>query len=311
MEMRTANELSYSNPVLQKRQVYIMLGRLNTVSVTLAELFPESQPQKPAQPSPGHGLPRLRSLSVVLPAFNEQYNLRATVEAARLILPVVAEKSEIIVVNDGSADATGSIGDTLAAQFSDVRVFHHPGNRGYGAALKSGIIEAKYDWVFFSDSDGQFDFAELSRLLDFAPTHDIVAGYRRKRNDPPYRALNASGWNLLVRAALGVHVKDIDCAFKLFRRTVFERVRIESVGAMVNTEILAQAFHFHMRIKEVEVTHHPRRLGQPTGAKLRVILKAFRELFRMWTKLRKIDHDQQGLYPRPAEVATEADSTGC
>lgn len=138
-----------------------------------------------------------------------------------------------------------------------------------------------------------------------------MAGYRRKRNDPPYRALNAFGWNLLVRAALGVHVRDIDCAFKLFRRTVFERVQIQSVGAMVNTEILAQAFHFQMRIKEVEVTHHPRRLGQPTGAKLRVILKAFRELFRMWRKLRKIDHDQQGLYPRPMQVPTEADSTGC
>ncbi len=240
----------------------------------------------------------MRSLSVVLPAFNEQYNLRCTVEAARCILPLVADEWEIIIVNDGSRDATGRICDTLEHQVPQVRALHHHGNKGYGAALKTGIAAAKYEWVFFSDSDGQFDFAEISRLLEHAETSDIVAGYRGRRNDPPYRALNAAGWNMLVRLSLGVRVRDIDCAFKLFRRRVFEQVNIQSVGAMVNTEILSQAFRFGLRITEVEVTHYPRHLGQPTGAKLRVILKAFRELFKMWWKLRNITHEQEGLYPR-------------
>jgi glycosyltransferase involved in cell wall biosynthesis len=242
---------------------------------------------------------------VVLPAFNEQYNLRCTVEAARRILPTVAEQWEIIVVNDGSGDATARICDTLVSQIPQVRAVHHTGNRGYGAALKSGIVAARHDWIFFSDSDGQFDFAEISRLLVYAETSDIVAGYRKRRNDPPYRALNALGWNLLVRLSLGVAVRDIDCAFKLFRRTVFERVQIRSVGAMVNTEILSQAFRFGMRITEVEVTHYPREHGQPSGAKLRVILKAFRELFRMWWKLRNITHEQEGLYPRDKQAAVQ------
>jgi glycosyltransferase involved in cell wall biosynthesis len=237
-----------------------------------------------------------------LPAFNEQYNLRRTVEEARLILPKVAEQWEIIVVNDGSHDATGNICDTLAAQIPQVRPVHHVGNKGYGAALKSGIMVARSEWIFFSDSDGQFDFAEIARLLEFADDYDIVAGYRARRNDPFYRALNAAGWNILVRLSLGVKVRDIDCAFKLFRRRVFERVQIRSVGAMVNTEILSQAFRFGMRIKEVAVTHHPRKHGQPSGARLGVIFKAFRELFKMWWKLRNIAHEQEGLYPR-AETA--------
>ena len=192
-----------------------------------------------------------------------------------------------------------------------MRALHHPGNKGYGAALKSGIIAARYDWIFFSDSDGQFDFADISRLLDHAMDHDIVVGYRKHRSDPLYRALNAAGWNILVRLSLGVAVRDIDCAFKLFRRQVFEKVQIRSVGAMVNTEILAQAFRFGMRIKQVEVAHYPRQHGQPTGAKLRVIFKAFRELIRMWWKLRNLAHHQEGLYPKRIEPAEEKTPPRC
>jgi glycosyltransferase involved in cell wall biosynthesis len=271
------------------------------MGATVAELFPDPVDTYRRPPRPIETRVRLRSLSVVLPAFNEQYNLRCTVEAARRILPAIADEWEIIIVNDGSGDATGRICDTLACQIRQVCVVHHPGNRGYGAALKSGIGRARHDWIFFSDSDGQFDFAEITRLLDHSESSDIVAGYRKRRNDPPYRALNALGWNLLIRYSLGLAVRDIDCAFKLFRRSVFERVQISSVGAMVNTEILCQATRFGMRIKEVEVTHYPRDYGQPSGAKLRVIVKAFRELFRMRRKLRTITHEQEGLYPRSVQ----------
>jgi glycosyltransferase involved in cell wall biosynthesis len=271
------------------------------VSVTLAELFPDPVERIGKPACPVDATRRLASLSVVLPAFNEQYNLRATVEAALRILPAVADQWEIIIVNDGSGDATGRICDSLESQIPGVRAVHHADNKGYGAALKSGIVAARHDWIFFSDSDGQFDFAEISRLLDHAGTSDIVAGYRKRRNDPFYRALNAAGWNILVRLTLGVAVRDIDCAFKLFRRSVFERVQIRSVGAMVNTEIFCQAFRFGMRVTEIEVTHYPRSYGQPSGAKLRVIVKAFRELFRMRLKLRDITHEQEGLYARTAE----------
>lgn len=238
------------------------------------------------------------SLSVIFPAYNEQLNIRKTVEQARSVLPNIAHDWEIIVVNDGSNDATTQICDELAADDPRVVPIHHPHNKGYGAALKSGIMAARGGLVFFSDADGQFDLDELRQLIRWANDYDIVAGYRGKRQDPLPRLVNAWGWNMLVRGLLGVWVRDIDCAFKLFRREVFEKVQIRAVGAMVNTEILAQAIRFGMRIQEVRVTHYPRLHGQPTGAKLRVIMKAFRELFHLWWKLRAIDQDQAGLYAR-------------
>jgi glycosyltransferase involved in cell wall biosynthesis len=239
---------------------------------------------------------RVTSLTAVFPAFNEEANIRRTVQAARLVLPSLAESWEIIVVDDGSRDATSDILDQLANEYADVHAIHHEKNEGYGAALKSGICAAHCDYIFFSDSDGQFDLGELSQFMEWSASYDIVAGYRARRNDPPYRMLNAWGWKILVRAALGVKIRDIDCAFKLFRRRVFHKVQIRSVGAMVNTEILAQADRFGMSIKQLPVSHYPRHLGHPTGAKLRVIFKAFRELFGLWFKLRKISHEQNGLY---------------
>lgn len=236
------------------------------------------------------------TLSVIFPAFNEEANIRHTVEAARMVLPKLAQTWEIILVNDGSRDATTPICDELAEQYSEVRAIHHVENRGYGAALKSGILAARYNYIFFTDSDGQFDLQELERLIGWASHYDIVTGYRAKRQDPPHRLINAWGWKTLVRMILGVRVRDIDCAFKIFQRSVFDRVQIRSVGAMVNTEILAQANSFGMRIHEVKVSHYPRRAGKPSGANLRVIVKAFRELFRLWGQLRNVTHEQPGLF---------------
>ncbi|MEO7167948.1 MAG: glycosyltransferase family 2 protein [Spartobacteria bacterium] len=236
------------------------------------------------------------TLSVVFPAFNEEANIRHTVEAARLVLPKLADTWEIILVNDGSRDATTPICDELAEQYEEVRAIHHIDNRGYGAALKSGILASRHDYIFFTDSDGQFDLQELENLIGWAHEYEIVTGYRAKRQDPPHRLINAWGWRTLVRMILGVNVRDIDCAFKIFQRSVFDRVQIRSVGAMVNTEILAQAKSFGMRIHEVKVSHYPRRAGTPSGANLRVIAKAFRELFRLWGQLRNVTHEQPGLF---------------
>ncbi|MBA2435602.1 MAG: glycosyltransferase family 2 protein [Chthoniobacterales bacterium] len=254
------------------------------------------------------------TLSVIFPAFNEEANIRYTVEAARLVLPKLAQTWEIILVNDGSRDATTPICDELAAQYPEVRAIHHVENRGYGAALKSGILAARLEYIFFTDSDGQFDLQELENLIDWASHYEIVTGYRAKRQDPPHRLINAWGWRTLVRMVLGVKVRDIDCAFKIFQRSVFDRVQIRSVGAMVNTEILAQANSFGMRIHEVKVSHYPRRAGKPSGANLKVIAKAFKELFRLWGQLRNVTHEQPGLFRTEAplaETGTYREENGC
>src|SRR6266516_6458857 len=229
-------------------------------------------------------LQSVKSLSVILPAFNEEANIRAVVEDAYRNIPKFAPIFEIIVVNDGSKDRTGEICDRLAEEFSDVRVVHHVRNRGYGAALKSGIERARYDLIFFTDADGQFDLKEVAALLKQADAYDIVAGYRARRQDPPHRLLFAWGWNILVRIVLGVRIRDIDCAFKAFNRYVFDSIQIQSVGAMVNTEIFAQAARFGMTVKQVRVNHFPRRHGKSTGGNVAVIRKAFRELIRIRRK---------------------------
>ena len=230
----------------------------------------------------------MKSLSVVLPAFNEEANIRAVVEDAYRTVPKIAPIFEIIVVNDGSKDRTGEICDRLGEELSNVRVVHHPQNRGYGAALKSGIKLARHDLIFFTDADGQFDFKEVAALLEETDAYDIVAGYRARRQDPPHRLLFAWGWNILVGLVLGVRIRDIDCAFKVFNRHVFDRIQIQSVGAMVNTEIFAQVSRFGMTVKEVPVSHFPRQHGESTGGNVAVILKAFRELIRIRRKVDSI-----------------------
>jgi glycosyltransferase involved in cell wall biosynthesis len=247
----------------------------------------------------------VKTLTLVLPAFNEEGNIATTVEAACGTLAQVALEWEIIIVNDGSADGTGEICDQLTSSNRRVRVVHHATNRGYGAALKSGIVSAQHELIFFTDSDGQFRFKELPKFIEYAEEYDIVVGYRRKRHDRPHRLVNALGWKILVHTLLGVHIRDIDCAYKVFRREVFERIQIRSVGAMVNTEILAQAMKFGFRLKEVEVNHFPRRFGKSTGANMRVILKAFRELFKLWWKLKFIDPTQEGIFVKSGSASAE------
>jgi glycosyltransferase involved in cell wall biosynthesis len=238
----------------------------------------------------------MKSLSVIFPAFNEEANIRAVVEEAYRTIPKFAPVFEIIVVNDGSEDRTGDICDQLAEEFSDVRIVHHGQNSGYGAALKSGIKLARNDLIFFTDSDRQFDLKEVAALLEEADGYDIVAGYRARRQDPPHRLLFAWGWNILVRLVLGIRIRDIDCAFKAFNRHVFDSIQIRSVGAMVNTEIFSQASRFGMTVKEVRVSHFPRRHGKPTGGNVAVIVKAFRELIRLRRMLHRTSPDQRGLF---------------
>lgn len=239
-----------------------------------------------AQPIPSSAGRKLSSVSLVFPAYNEAENIEAAVEAGRNALGKYAERLEILVVNDGSADRTGEIIDRLAREQGDVVPIHHPQNRGYGAAVCSGFYRASCDYVFFSDSDLQFDLEEFGRLAEWIDRYDIVSGYREHRADPWNRRLNAWAWGRLVRFLLGVKARDIDCAFKLFRRKVFDTIKLDSAGAMVNTELLALAAKYGFTFKEVPVSHYPRVRGQQTGANLRVILKAFRELFKMRGRLK-------------------------
>ena len=225
------------------------------------------------------------SLSIVLPAYNEEENVAHAVEEVATVAQQLGVDYEIILVNDGSKDRTGEIGHELEGRVANFRLVEHFPNRGYGGALKAGFAAATKDLVAFVPADKQFVFSEIDRFLARIDGADIVCGYRADRQDPFVRRLNAFGWNTLVSLLFGRLCRDIDCGFKLFRREILDHVHIASDGAMIDTEFLAGARARGYRIDEVTVTHLPRTAGEATGADLRVIVKAFRDLARFRLRL--------------------------
>jgi len=221
------------------------------------------------------------SLSVFFPCYNEAENAERVVAQAKDVLDALVADWEIIIVDDGSADATGEIADRLVGNDPRIRVVHHETNRGYGAALRSGFAAARKEYVFYTDGDGQFDLAELPKLLDRIDTADIVSGYRRNRRDGLVRRINAACWGFLVQRMLRFRCRDVDSAFKLYRRRLFDRMTLRSNGALIDAEVLARAARQGARIVTVPVTHLPRTAGHATGAKLSVICRAFWELLRL------------------------------
>lgn len=221
-------------------------------------------------------------LSLCLPVYNEQDNIEDTLDSACAILPEFVERYEIVVVDDGSRDKTAEVLSRYARMNPQVRLVAHAQNQGYGGAVTSGLRAAEGDLIVFTDSDGQFSFLDLPQLLTRLEGADVVIGYRCQRADRWMRLFNAWAWNRLIRLVLGVRVRDLDCAFKLFRRSVIECLSLTSRGAAINAEILAQCVHGGLTIRETPVTHYPRYSGAPTGAAVKVILRAFRELPSLW-----------------------------
>jgi glycosyltransferase involved in cell wall biosynthesis len=219
------------------------------------------------------------SLSVILPAHNEHAPITGTVTSILEALAKWMMDFEVIVVNDGSLDQTGAILDDLATGNTHIKVIHHEGNKGYGAALVSGFEAVSKDLAFFMDSDGQFDICDLEQFFPLLAEYDAVLGYRIKRQDTWMRKLNAWGWKALVRTIFGVQVRDVDCAFKLYTAQFFREHHLETRGAMINTEILYKFTRAGYTYTQLGVHHLPRNGGKATGAKPAVILRAFRELF--------------------------------
>ncbi len=237
------------------------------------------------------------SLSIVLPAYNEDAVIGVTLKHVLNSLRGLVQDFEIIVVDDGSTDRTGEIISAMMEVEPRVMVITHARNQGYGSALADGFAAATKELTFFMDSDGQFDIHDLGRLLLFIDEYDAVIGYRLDRQDTWVRKLNAWGWHILIRNVLGIHARDIDCAFKLLHTRFLHQYPPETRGAMVNTEMLYRLKRAGYIYREVGVCHLPRQGGRATGAKLRVIARAFRELFILARRWRREERTQaQPLY---------------
>jgi glycosyltransferase involved in cell wall biosynthesis len=238
-----------------------------------------------------HRPARVPELSYFFPAHDEEANLEPLVEEALATLPALADRFEIVVVDDGSRDGTGDIADRLAASHPDaVRAIHHPANLGYGAALRSGFGAARLGYVAFTDGDRQFRVADLGLLIDrmaLPDRPDVVIGFRIRRADPIIRTIYARTYRLANRILFGLRATDVDCACKLFRREALAGIRVESGGAFLSAELLIKLRARGRSVVEVGVPHYPRTAGSPTGARPQVILRAVRDFWalrlRLWS----------------------------
>jgi glycosyltransferase involved in cell wall biosynthesis len=235
------------------------------------------------RPRPAHTLP---GLTVVLPCFNEAGNVAGAIAAATAAAERCAARHQIVVVDDGSSDATATVAAAMAARDARVQLVVHSCNQGYGDALRSGIAAAVQPWTLLTDADLQFDLGELEDFLPVAERADLVVGWRIARNDPLNRRMNAAAWNWLVRRAFTVPVRDVDCAFKLVRTDLLQRLDLQSTGAMISTELIVRALAHGARLEQLGVHHRPRVAGEPSGANPRVVLRAFRELAQLRRALR-------------------------
>jgi glycosyltransferase involved in cell wall biosynthesis len=220
----------------------------------------------------------LAGLTIVLPCFDEAENLADAVRHATLVAERYAAEHEIVVVDDGSTDATLSVAGTLASHDPRVRLIVHSDNLGYAAALRTGIAAAREPWVLLIDADLQFDIGELAAFLPVAPTSDLVVGWRILAQGPIGRRLGGAVWSAITRAALDLPVRDPDCAFRLARRELLDQLDLHAGGALFGAELVAKSAAGGARVTEVPVHHRIRVAGRQDGSGARLSFGTLREL---------------------------------
>jgi glycosyltransferase involved in cell wall biosynthesis len=228
----------------------------------------------------------LTSISFVFPCFNEELNIGAVIEQAIRTIEPYGVDYEVLIVDDGSRDRSAQIVSGWTAKNSKVSLIQHPRNLGYGAALRSGLASASKDLVFLADGDNQFHLSEIEKLFSKIDSCDVVSGYRLNRRDKPLRRLNGWLWTRLNRFLFGLKVRDVDCAFKLFRRRALEGIDLKSDQLLIHAEILARLKKKGCRVEEIGVTHYPRTAGKATATAAGRVLKTFKELFWLYWTIR-------------------------
>ena len=235
--------------------------------------------------------------SIVLPAYNEKDNIVTAITSANNYLKRRYKSYEIIVVNDGSTDKTEEIVKRMMKTNEGLRLVSHAANRGYGATLRSGFEEAQGKLIFYTDSDNQYDIGELDTLIPLMKELDIAAGYRINRQDPWMRIVTASVYNQIIRWLLGLKIKDVDCSFKLYKKEVFDGIKLKSNTGLLDAEILIKAGKKGFKIGQIGVTHYPRTAGQTIyeiGKRNKffaiidpkVPIEILKEIGKLWKELR-------------------------
>lgn len=235
-------------------------------------------PQTTAQPG----------ISAFFPAYNDGGTIASMVVAALIVLQQLTDDYEIIIINDGSQDYTALIAERLAQDYPCVRVVHHPENRGYGGALRSGFAAASKDIIFYTDGDAQYDVRDLLRLYPLlTPDVDAVQGFKLNRDDPWFRRPLGRLYHAAVRWAFQLHVRDVDCDFRVLRRRVFEQIELHQNSGEICVELVKKLERGGCQIVEAGVTHYPRPYGHSQFFRPRHLISTLRGLLRLWWDLRR------------------------
>jgi glycosyltransferase involved in cell wall biosynthesis len=225
-------------------------------------------------------------LSVVFPAYNDAGTIPSMVIGARLAARRLADDYEIIVVNDGSRDHTADVLAELESVFPELRVIHHPVNRGYGGALRSGFQAATKDLIFYTDGDAQYDPREMERLFAvWEESSDFVNGSKIGRSDPLHRAIIGRIYHWFVRVSFGLRLSDVDCDFRLFRRRIFEKVELTKSSGVICVELMKKVQDNGFRVQEVPVHHFHRVYGRSQFFNFPRVAKTLLDLARLWFDL--------------------------
>jgi glycosyltransferase involved in cell wall biosynthesis len=233
---------------------------------------------QPAMRKPG--------LSVFFPAYNDSGTIASLVIAALRTARNLTSDFEIIIVNDGSADATAAIADELARTYPEVTVVQHERNRGYGGALRTGFATASRELVFYTDGDGQYDPIEMTVLWNaLTDDVDLVNGYKISRSDPLHRVIIGRIYHHMVRALFGLRVRDVDCDFRLMRRGIFDRVTLEKNSGVICLEMMKKIQDAGFRIKEVPVHHYHRSHGRSQFFNFRRLIRTVMDVMKLWLAL--------------------------
>jgi glycosyltransferase involved in cell wall biosynthesis len=250
---------------------------------------------------------RPAGLSVFFPAYNDSGTIASMVIRAVQAASGLTPDYEVIVVNDGSADATPQILDELVRTYPQVRVIHHPKNRGYGGALQTGFRSATKEFVFYTDGDAQYDPAELADLwAKMTPDADLVNGYKISRSDPFHRIVIGRAYHHFVSLLFGLSVRDVDCDFRLMRRSIFETIDLEKTSGVICLEMMKKIEDAGFRIVEVPVHHYHRAFGKSQFFNFRRIAKTGVDVLRLWYELViRRQHERPGVRPlaRRADAA--------
>ena len=245
--------------------------------------------QASERPGPAAVAGSIPELSALMPAYNEQEVLDVSIREMVDALEALCRKWELVVVDDGSNDRTPEILRAWSERDERIRAVRQPRNSGYTKALIRGFGECRYEAIFYTDADAQFDIMEVARLYPLLDGVDMVAGYRVGRRDPAIRHLTSAVYNRLQSWLLGIRVRDVNCAFKLFRRSFFDAVRLSSDGFLIDAELYARAKRAGLAWRQVGVRHRPREQGSTT-VKVSTVTETLREL---WALRRNLDRESR------------------